>query len=70
MCLDWLQKVLEEEKGDVLRNTILSSRCSRGIIASQVNDVKANSLSPSAVPRQSEESGELQIYVKIVVEAR
>ena len=67
MCVDWLQKVLEEEKGDVL---ILSSRCSRGIIASQVNDVKANSLSPSAVPRQSEESGELQIYVKIVVEAR
>ena len=36
-------------------------------IASQENDVK---LLPQSVPQQSEESGELQIYVKIVEQAR
>ena len=39
----------------------------RGAIASQENDVK---LLPQSVPQQSEGSGELQIYVKIVEQAR
>ena len=39
----------------------------RGTIASQENDVKPL---PQSVPQQSEELGELQIYVKIVEQPR